>query len=665
MNTRCKLRWPAFLILLTMLGGVNCPEIPAPNAESDTKVLPYVGDIAQQELGAIVIEKATNGHDADMAPGPMVPVGDAVIWTYVVTNMGQEPLTDVAVTDDQGVAVTCPTTELQPGESMTCTGNGVAIAGQYGNVGTTTGTLPDGTVVDDSDPSHYFGEEPIGAIEIEKATNGEDADLAPGPEIPEGDPVEWTYVVINTGQTPLTDIMVADSKGVAVTCPTTELAPGASMTCTGHGVAIAGQYTNMGVVSGNTPDGTVVSDSDSSHYFGSQPPLICDAGGPYEAECNGESTSIQLDGTGSSASDGEPLTYEWTTDCVGGAFDDPTSATPILTIDTAPGCAVECIVMLTVVDVTGLASECEATVTVSDTTAPTIELVGEASITLECHMDTYTEQGATVSDDCDTTLISATVGGDVVDVDVPGTYVVTYDATDSCDNAAEQVTRTVEVVDTTPPTITLIGDAMMMVECHTGTYEEPGATVSDDCDVELTTVTIGGDTVDVDVPGTYIITYDATDASGNTATQVTRIVEVVDTAPPEIIVADMTEIWPPNHKYHAFKLSDLVTAEDACEGPLDVDAMGMIVSIYSDEPEDMTGNGDGHTLNDIVIVSNSEFKVRAERQGAGNGRVYGVMFSIMDTSGNEYMGMLYIGVPHDQAGSPPVDDGPGAGYIVP
>ncbi|MDP6350564.1 MAG: hypothetical protein QGG58_12465, partial [Chloroflexota bacterium] len=42
----------------------------------------------------IDIEKATNGEDADDPTGPLVPVGDAVTWTYVVTNTGNVELTN-------------------------------------------------------------------------------------------------------------------------------------------------------------------------------------------------------------------------------------------------------------------------------------------------------------------------------------------------------------------------------------------------------------------------------------------------------------------------------------------------------------------------------------------------------------------------------------------
>ena len=206
---------------------------------------------------SIDIEKATNGEDADTPTGPVIPVGDPVFWTYVVTNDGNVFLTDVTVTDDQGVVVTCPATTLAVGESMTCTGaTGVAVAGQYANTGSVTGTPPTGPDVSDSDPSHYFGALPSPSIDIEKATNGEDADTPTGPVIPVGDPVFWTYVVTNDGNVFLTDVTVTDDQGVVVTCPATTLDVGESMTCTGAtGVAVAGQYANVGSVTGTPPTG--------------------------------------------------------------------------------------------------------------------------------------------------------------------------------------------------------------------------------------------------------------------------------------------------------------------------------------------------------------------------------------------------------------------------
>ena len=108
---------------------------------------------------SIDIEKATNGYDADDPTGPTVAVGSAVEWTYVVSNTGDVPLTDILVEDDQGVAVICPIDVLAPGETMTCVASGEAVAGQYANIAVVTATAPDGTVVSDEDASHYLGVE--------------------------------------------------------------------------------------------------------------------------------------------------------------------------------------------------------------------------------------------------------------------------------------------------------------------------------------------------------------------------------------------------------------------------------------------------------------------------------------------------------------------------
>ena len=223
---------------------------------------------------AIDIEKATNGHDADSPTGPFISVGGAVNWTYVVTNTGDIDLVNVAVTDDQGVAVSCPQNTLAIAEVMVCTANGVATAGQYANIGSVTGDAdePGGQTVDDSDPSHYFGETPTNpAIDIEKATNGDDADNPTGPIIPAGDPVLWTYVVTNTGDVDLDNIVVTDNQGVAVSCPLDALSPGESMECTANGIATADQYANIGSVTGDSPDDEQVEDEDPSHYYGDAP----------------------------------------------------------------------------------------------------------------------------------------------------------------------------------------------------------------------------------------------------------------------------------------------------------------------------------------------------------------------------------------------------------
>lgn len=230
-------------------------------------LLPFVAVAPAAGQPEVLIEKATNGQDADVPPGPVLLVGAPVAWTYVVTNSGGRDLTAIVVTDDQGVAVSCPGTTLPAGESFVCTGNGTALAGQYANVGTVTAEQPDGSVVMDSDPSHYFGQSQA-VLTLEKATNGEDADLPPGPVLAVGAPVAWTYTVTNLGAEEVTNVTVTDDQGVAVTCPATTLAAGGSMTCTAGGAATVGQYTNVGTVTATHPVLGAVAASDPSHYFG-------------------------------------------------------------------------------------------------------------------------------------------------------------------------------------------------------------------------------------------------------------------------------------------------------------------------------------------------------------------------------------------------------------
>jgi len=62
---------------------------------------------------------------------------------------------------------------------------------------------------------------------------------------------------------------------------------------------------------------------------------------------------------------------------------------------------------------------------------------------------------------------------------------VTYNVKDASNNAAIQVTRTVHVVDTGRPVISLVGSASVTVECHTS-YTDAGATASDSCAGSLT-----------------------------------------------------------------------------------------------------------------------------------------------------------------------------------
>src|SRR5207253_10919901 len=159
----------------------------------------------------------------------------------------------------------CPTT-LATGASMTCTKTGTAIAGQYTNIGTVTAKDASGKVVTASNPDNYYGATP--AITLMKKTNGTDNDSAPGPMVAAGSLVTWTYRVTNTGDVPLTAVVVTDNKIGVINCPASSLGVGIGMTCTATGVAIAGQYTNIATVTAKDPSGKTITASNPDNYFG-------------------------------------------------------------------------------------------------------------------------------------------------------------------------------------------------------------------------------------------------------------------------------------------------------------------------------------------------------------------------------------------------------------
>ena len=82
----------------------------------------------------------------------------------------------------------------------------------------------------------------------------------------------------------------------------------------------------------------------------------------------------------------------------------------------------------------------------TDTTKPVIELIG-GDVILRLG-ETYNELGATATDDVDGNLTnSIVISGEVGEA--KGTYTITYNVTDSSNNKANEVTRTVYVVDPT------------------------------------------------------------------------------------------------------------------------------------------------------------------------------------------------------------------------
>ena len=176
------------------------------------------------------------------------------------------------------------------------------------------------------------------------------------------------------------------------------------------------------------------------------------------------------------------------------------------------------------------------TVEVMDTTAPVITLNGLSEVTHEAG-GVYTDLGANWTDIVDGEGDAESTGE--VDVYVPGTYEIIYNYTDSSGNEALRIVRTVEVMDTTAPVITLNGLSEVAHEAG-GVYTDLGANWTDIVDGDGDAVSTGE--VDVYVPGTYEIIYNYTDSSGNEALRVVRTVEVMDTTAPVITLNGLSEV---------------------------------------------------------------------------------------------------------------------------
>lgn len=210
---------------------------------------------------AFELIKKINGDDANLAPGIVVPEGKPMNVTFEVKNTGNLPLIDVAITDDKISNVSCPATTVAVGQSMTCTATMPAPEPntQHTNTATLTVTpqLPDGSTLPPrttTDTGNAFVAATPG-IQVVKKINGDDANTAPGIKVAEGSTLDYTFEVTNTGNVPLTGITVTDDKIVGISCPVTELAAGASTTCTATGPAPQPgvQHVNTATVSGQPP----------------------------------------------------------------------------------------------------------------------------------------------------------------------------------------------------------------------------------------------------------------------------------------------------------------------------------------------------------------------------------------------------------------------------
>ncbi|MCA0297046.1 MAG: CshA/CshB family fibrillar adhesin-related protein [Actinobacteria bacterium] len=222
---------------------------------------------------SLTVEK-TAGTPVDTNGSGITDAGDTVVYSFLVTNVGNVPVRSIAI-DDQlldGLTITCGATRLDPGEHTTCTSEPYVVteddedAGVVANTATAQGIDPDGDpVTSPEDAASVPVTKPQPALTIDKHA-GTPVDANGSGITDAGDTIVYTFTVTNTGNVPLISVDVDDQRlGATVSCPPGTLAPGNAITCTASAYTVtaadvaAGAVLNTATATGTDPDGGAIS----------------------------------------------------------------------------------------------------------------------------------------------------------------------------------------------------------------------------------------------------------------------------------------------------------------------------------------------------------------------------------------------------------------------
>jgi Domain of unknown function (DUF5011)/HYR domain/PKD domain len=240
-----------------------------------------------------------------------------------------------------------------------------------------------------------------------------------------------------------------------------------------------GQFSSPGAVATDAAGSAYyVADTldDRVEKFGTAAAPVANAGADRNLECTGGATSVTLDGSASTAGSGTINSYSWSEGANLLGTGSP------LTVSLPTGSHT---ITLTVTDTGGGSDTDDVVVNISDTTAPSIQLNGLNPLTVECHTS-FSDPGATATDACAGNLTVNTSG--TVDPNTPGTYTIHYTASDGFNSAS--ATRTVHVVDTTPPSINYPADVFVTLppnsSATSAVVNYPAVTASDSCSASVT-----------------------------------------------------------------------------------------------------------------------------------------------------------------------------------
>ncbi len=215
---------------------------------------------------------------------------------------------------------------------------------------------------------------------------------------------------------------------------------------------------------------------------------------------------------------------------------------------------------------------------------------------------------ATAQDDEDGEITN--INHDAPPVLPPGINRITFSATDSSGNTGYG-RSTITVVDLTAPVINLLGSRSVTLS-QNETYEDDGASASDNVDGDLSGNVVVSVTVDRLTVGLYTLTYDVSDAAGNVAITQLRQITMQDhrapvvTVPATITVAATDNLGTVSSNTEIAAFLAAASANDADEGALAVshDApttfpLGVTTVTFS--AADSEGNS-GFALSSVNVV---------------------------------------------------------------
>jgi len=212
----------------------------------------------------------------------------------------------------------------------------------------------------------------------------------------------------------------------------------------------------------------------------------------------------------------------------------------------------ETIVTWTATDSSGNSSSQSHKITFVDSVVPEISIsdkILEASISGGANISL---EFPVISD-----IQNTTITNDAPEVFPLGETIVTWTATDSSGNSAS-ATQIITVVDTTSPSITIPSNIEIEISTKIGMKMDVGIAVSNDIVDSQPEIT--NDTPTVFTLGETIVTWTATDSSGNSASA-TQIITVVDTTSPVLIAPESITQEAINHEANPVKIGILESAD--------------------------------------------------------------------------------------------------------